>query len=316
MEPGNYESALPRNGPSILFREIYFDHADKNYKVDTFSDTAQAPNREQCFRYEVQNESQRDIRQFLWRLAEIRADLLPPGRWHRKSKVKIRSISENPIDVRSPLLAFENITAETRAWAPRGTTTGSTQPFRSWLARGASLRPDDVTNGLDTFLRENKLPTTPIKTYYLSESGIRTPTSADHYSAFGFEFHFRSEAIRSGDEVWIVTSVQRNLLRTASASLWMPALSAQEAFQQRPEGLDEYRKFLDRFRSTKVQGFYLAPYNFFLRIPIEALKNDAVYLMEHPVWVATENSSECFMVGAYVPLPLNFSLDNCAPTQK
>src|SRR5437660_8520589 len=242
---GKFETGLARSDPKVLHRDVYFDHLARKYALLTLSDTGRGQDRDQCFRYEVENSSDRDIQQLFWELAEIRTDKLAPGRWHRTSKVKIRPILENPIDVKSDIFVFENTKTETRAWAPREKIADSSSVPKTWLARMGSIEPHDLVPGLANLFKQFNMPSTPIRSFLMSESGVRADTLRDYFTGFGFELSLRSDAVRSGNEVWIWTEL--STARSASLSISIPALMALSPLSRPVNGLNEYSDFLLRF---------------------------------------------------------------------
>lgn len=185
-------TGLPEKAP-VIFRSPYFDHAQVSHKLKTFSDTAPSglSRSEQCFRYEVENVGRHDVRNLYWELAGMRTDRLEPSFEGRRSKVRIRTILENPIDIDSQIDVFENTPVLTRAWAERRAAAAIDKTIYDRAARLLQIDPGNVDFSLVRFLKQNNLPVISLVAFDMSSGEAQAQRIEDRYSAPGFRLRTR-----------------------------------------------------------------------------------------------------------------------------
>jgi hypothetical protein len=317
---------LPDRDLGIISREVGFTHGRNSHWVTTFSDTANGDTRwEQCFRYEAEDSGILEIRQFYWPLAGISADPLKPG-LPRASKLQVRPIADAPIDIASVLWVFENEEGRTRAWAERHYRDGGLIDVKR-LAEANSknleqtelknsteitfVQPDTILPGLDGFLQKNRLPSESFMALHLKQPGIKAPTLHDHYSAPQLEIDVWSTAVREGNDIQFQTVINTKG-SAADVSFAVPALRVWDKLRGPLKDLKQYSEFVSIFNHlTKDIERNRGEWVFRWSLPLEALRDGAIYRMDHPVYAIGSDHKECIMVASYSPSPLNFSLENC-----
>lgn len=293
----------------VIYRLRSLKHREDSHPIKTFSETAQDPQGrfEQCFRYEIENVGPKEITHVWWPLADISAGLLKPGTADRRRSVRTGPIADDPIGTNTTVNAFENAKVETRAWAERLQANAAAK-----RAPGvAILRAPDIDAEFLGWLQQNKLPVVTIVALRPDSEGQGAPLRTS-YSKTRFSLSSTSTARQAGPDVMIETTVTATGPDAGAAEYFMPALHALQGLDAPSVGLNEYSRFLSRYRESSTQSDRNQSARFTWRVPLNFLNNGQVYRMRHPVSVRfSDNSVDCVLVDSYSPLAMNFSLQDC-----
>ncbi len=299
---------LPFSDNTIVADKVQIDYQQKPYFIKLFSETAQKANArfEQCFRYEVESED--EVRNFFWPLAGIRIKALHPGLQERRSKNRVFQIDQDPRIVWTRVYAFENESADTKAWAPIEQETKSKDSKVKLFA----TTPDAVLPGLGGFLQQLKFPSRVVVGYVIDQSTSQSYSHLDSYTGPSFKIDVRSDATRKGERIVLRTEIVASGPAAQKGRYAMPALRALQQIDAPAVKLETYQRFVAAFsKVSREPERYQGKWLFTREIAVSDLLQAGLFVMNHPVVIDRDGELDCFLTSTYSPFAVSFPLQEC-----
>lgn len=314
----NNDPGLPEFGGNVIYRQVQLDSGSGEYLLRTYSDQGLSGSSpaEYCFRYELENAGSVPMALVKWPLAGIQVGTLHPGKEHRRSMTS-RERSENlPLDIDSPVFAFERRSSKTRAWVTRQRMhlVSDAKKLGSLVPQTYS-RPEDIIDGLPLAWSQIGVSAERLQTFHFKEENTHAPPSETTYSAADVYFSVHSVAFADKGEVAVSAKIRAD--GSKIKGIYAPFLNSEDVAEK--EGLipintraiyDFGRIFASYKEAPQSSSNFSEVFSH--RSKLMEGSELRVFSVQHPVTIQYADSADCILVQTLSRWPLTYNLDHCA----
>jgi hypothetical protein len=220
-------------------------------------------------------------------------------------------VTDDPILVDSAVHAFENSTAQTRAWAERPSSGKRAGLESAPPVSRLSLR--EIDERLPALLRAHAFSDAPAVVHELRRDDEWTPVLRDAYSSAALNVDVSSMAMRVGRRLAYQTVVSAWGSAMNDAAVSMPVLRALSSTKIQRDPLRSYGEFLDRVEGLRREVVKNdSKWVFTIEVDQEALPSARAYRIRHPIIIKHGDTRECIVSTAYSPIAVSFPIESCA----
>lgn len=300
------------------------------HPVDVFVGYAPAPNTvdEYCMRFEVHNRGEVQIDDLRWPYVGMRFSTLPPegDPFSRKAKGTITDSDPPPRFHDSELVAFRDNRKSVRGYMSQEVSAKPPTPPQKATLSTMSY----------SFAHLNKAISGPVLEYAAGDPDVTLPESFSGVEIPAATFEEKrivrwleaegavvvaESSLKRGDGE-VVTTLRLSL-EGREDSIYAPFFFAMESLEAGENGQVNETEFAESYPSMMLaaretrnkQITYLGDGE---EIVIEnrfSTGDDGFRVfavVDHPIGIRNEGGVDCFMAPAFAPVPLGFSLDDCA----
>lgn len=322
------EKKLVAGDPGVIHDTIAFTYISDQYSIDVYSskhDGTQAPQR-YCLRYEIENSGKKDVAMVYWEDAKLLVKKLSSGPDYRRSKVYDYPLLYPPMERHTKIYAFTDIQKSVRAWKiadddplkkhffDKEKIDAGLMTDPTWAPTTAKLiSAEKLGTSLQIVSEKFKLPRDPVWTLKLpSDASYKAPYFHEHYAGEDFSLSIYSSASVERGKIEFTTSISADGAGASKYQYRMPALDSFPfaAVKNRSADFDGYVSAFNIFskRDRKFEGKWF----FRNSVSIADLPYGGIFAINHPVYIKSDASYECFFITSYSPVPVNFGREQCA----